>query len=128
LSLRILNLTQNSVLATCAELATTERARVAGLLTRSALAPGEGLLIPRCNSIHTHGMKFPIDVIFFNPSSGAIVEAFTMQPWLVRKMPQYPVSMCSVLELPAGTIELTGSQKGDSIEVIENDSFLASVG
>ena len=40
------------------------RDRVRGLLGRDGLAPGEGMLFPRCNAIHTVGMKFPIDVAF----------------------------------------------------------------
>jgi uncharacterized protein len=43
-----------------------ERAR--GLLFRPALTKtaGDALLIPRCNSIHTFWMKYPIGVIFLD--------------------------------------------------------------
>ena len=38
--------------------------RAKGLLGRDSLPSGEGLLIPRCNAIHTIGMRFPIDAEF----------------------------------------------------------------
>ena len=38
--------------------------RVRGLLGRDGLAPGEAMAFPRCNAIHTVGMRFPIDVAF----------------------------------------------------------------
>ncbi len=40
--------------------------RAKGLLGRDGLPSGEGLLIPRCNAIHTIGMRFPIDAEFLS--------------------------------------------------------------
>ena len=40
--------------------------RARGLLGRDGLPSGEGLLIPRCNAIHTIGMRFPIDAEFLS--------------------------------------------------------------
>jgi len=40
--------------------------RFRGLLGRSGLDDGEGLLISPCRSIHCFGMKFPIDAIFLD--------------------------------------------------------------
>ena len=46
--------------------AVTLPSRLLGLaLLRSGRA-GEGLLIPRCCSVHTFGMRFPIDVVFLD--------------------------------------------------------------
>jgi uncharacterized protein len=115
--MRILNLTRSSILATNAQIATTENARVLGLLTSKGLQPGEALIIPKCNAVHTVGMLFTIDVVFFNPQTSSIIECFTLKPGYVWKMPKYPLSMCSVLELPEGTIELTGSKPGDLLEL-----------
>ena len=39
-------------------------ARALGLLVGSPLEPSEGLLIAPCSSIHTIGMRYPIDVVF----------------------------------------------------------------
>jgi uncharacterized membrane protein (UPF0127 family) len=39
-------------------------ARLAGLSGLADLPPGRALLLPRCRSVHTVGMRFPIDVAF----------------------------------------------------------------
>jgi uncharacterized protein len=38
--------------------------RLLGLAGMRALPPRAGLLIPNCRSVHTFGMRFPIDVLF----------------------------------------------------------------
>jgi len=44
--------------------ADTFAARALGLLVGPPLDPAEGLLIAPCSSIHTIGMRYPIDVVF----------------------------------------------------------------
>jgi uncharacterized membrane protein (UPF0127 family) len=46
--------------------ATTIRARLLGLAFLKELAPDHALLIPHCRSVHTFGMRFPIDVTFLD--------------------------------------------------------------
>ena len=46
--------------------AETRRARLLGLAFRRAPPDGWALLFPRCRSIHTFGMRFPIDVVFLD--------------------------------------------------------------
>lgn len=41
-------------------------ARLRGLSLLEPEAAGPGLLIPRCRSVHTLGMRFPIDVVFLD--------------------------------------------------------------
>jgi uncharacterized membrane protein (UPF0127 family) len=48
------------------------RARLLGLAGLDRADAGPGLLIPRCSSIHTFGMRFALDV-FFLDEAGAIV-------------------------------------------------------
>jgi hypothetical protein len=50
------------------------RARLLGLalLPRGALPPGHALLIPHCRSVHTFGMRFPIDVVFLDERGRAL--------------------------------------------------------
>jgi uncharacterized protein len=45
-------------------LAHTWRARLLGLGLMPYLDPDEALVIPHCTSVHTFGMRFPIDVVF----------------------------------------------------------------
>ena len=55
--------------------------RARGLIGRKSLAADEGLLIPKCNCIHTLFMRFPIDATFFD-RKGAIVKVVKgIKPW-----------------------------------------------
>ena len=56
-----------------AEIAESLPARLRGLIGRTGLPPGCGLLIPRCNAIHTLFMRFPIDATFLD-RKGAVVK------------------------------------------------------
>ena len=44
--------------------AVTLLSRLLGLTLLRPERAGEGLLIPRCRSVHTFGMRFPVHVIF----------------------------------------------------------------
>ena len=46
----------------------THRERTRGLRGRDRLAPDEALLIERCRSVHTFGMRVPITVVFLDRS------------------------------------------------------------
>jgi uncharacterized protein len=109
MKLRVTNPTRGMVLAQAADIANSAAARSRGLLGRSALAVGEGLWILPCDSIHTHGMRFPIDVVFLGRENQVL-------DFLGVVLPGGNVNRAgahSVLELPAGTIDETGTQVGD---------------
>jgi uncharacterized membrane protein (UPF0127 family) len=42
------------------------RTRLLGLSWRDRADAGPGLLIPRCSSVHTFGMRFELDVFFLD--------------------------------------------------------------
>jgi uncharacterized membrane protein (UPF0127 family) len=44
----------------------TRRERMRGLKGRTSLSPTEGLLLERCRSVHTFGMRFPIDAVMLD--------------------------------------------------------------
>ncbi len=50
----------------------TGRVRLLGLARLDREDAGPGLIIPRCHSIHTHGMRFPVHVAFLK-SDGALM-------------------------------------------------------
>lgn len=106
----IFNLTQQTVVCDREEFARTFWQRLRGLLGRTELAPGEGLVIGPCNSIHTFGMKFPIDVLFLT-GKGQVVAAFES----VRrgKIIPFVKDASLVLELPAGIIRESRTTAGD---------------
>lgn len=57
------------------------RARAAGLIGSPPLRDDEGLLIPRCRSVHTCGMRYSIGVFFLN-CEGYVTSAHrSLRPW-----------------------------------------------
>ena len=112
--MRAINSTKNQELVSRLAIADNLFARMKGLLGRSALAEGEGLMIVPCKGIHTFGMKFPIDAVFLD--SRNIVIAIRKGLVSNRLTRIYPKA-ASVLELPAGTIEATATKIGDEIKV-----------
>lgn len=112
--MQIRNVTRGVVLGHAIDIADTSAARRRGLLGRSGLMSGEGLWIVPCESIHTWGMQFRIDVAFLNRRRKVVK---------VRKeMDRRRVTFClwahSVLELPAGVLGESGTRKGDQLEFL----------
>jgi uncharacterized membrane protein (UPF0127 family) len=56
-------------------------ARARGLIGRPPPAPGEGLLIPKCNAIHTFFMSYPIDAVFLDKEGRAVKTVRNIRPW-----------------------------------------------
>ena len=56
-----------------------ERAR--GLIGVKGLAPGEGMLIERCNAIHTFFMSFSIDATFLAAENRVVKIVRNIRPW-----------------------------------------------
>ena len=57
-------------------------------------------------------MKFTIDVVFLNKKR----KILKIRPNMVRRRIAISLLANSVLELPAGTLEQTGTQRGDQLE------------
>jgi uncharacterized protein len=68
------------VVASRCRLAIRPWQRLRGLLGRSALEPGEGLLIRPAGSIHMIGMRFAIDAIFCDRELAVIDVARDLRP------------------------------------------------
>ena len=64
-----------------AEVARSFRARAKGLIGRRGLPPGRGLLILRCNAIHTFFMRFAIDATFYDREDRVIKVVRNVRPW-----------------------------------------------
>ena len=111
LRLRITNLTRKTVLGDSIDLADTSAKRRIGLLKHKGLAPGEGLWIVPCESVHTFFMKFSIDLVYLSKDRKVKKVRHAVKPWRMSAC----LSAHSILELPAGAAEKTGTQVGDEL-------------
>ena len=116
--LRVANQTNGRMLADRAEIAGTSAKRRTGLLKHTSLEPGEGLWIVPCESVHTFGMKFPIDVVFLNRKKRVL----KTRPAMAKSRIAFSLRAYSVLELPAGTLAETGTGAGDQLEFEKYDA------
>ena len=64
-----------------AEVARSFLARLRGLIGRRGLPPGQGLLILRCNAIHTFFMRFAIDAVFYDSEDRVVKVVRNVRPW-----------------------------------------------
>jgi uncharacterized protein len=73
------------------------RCRLLGLAGLEREEAGEGLLIPRCASVHTLGMRFPLDLVFLDRNERPLSVRLAVPPgriaWMLRA--------AAVLELPS---------------------------
>lgn len=113
----VLNQARGCSLGDSIERADTSKSRRKGLLKRSGLGKGEGLWIVPCEAIHTFFMRFDIDVLFVDKKLRVVKAVPRLPPW--RLAMSWRAS--SVLELPAGTIEESGTQPGDVLEIVEQN-------
>jgi hypothetical protein len=63
---RFRGLTRAPVLGRVVPVAERPGARLAGLSLLRREQAGPGLLIPRCSSVHTFGMRFALDLVFLD--------------------------------------------------------------
>ena len=110
--MKISNLTRAVALAHCVEVADHGATRRKGLLGRASLPTGEGLWIVPCESVHTFGMKFPIDLVYLDRNKEVKKVRSRVPPWRLSAC----FSAYSVVELAAGTIEKTQTRPGDKLE------------
>jgi uncharacterized protein len=73
------------------------RARLRGLSRRDLADAGPGLLIPRCASVHTFGMRFPLD-LFFLDREGRVISVRRQVP---PRRVVWQRGARSVLEIPS---------------------------
>jgi uncharacterized membrane protein (UPF0127 family) len=132
------NVTRDTDLATSLETAGSLWTKFMGLMGRRTLPPGTGLWLPDSNGIHMMFMRFPIDAVFVGrPVAAAAGEAggagetgvaagdvplrpvVAVHPGLRAWTGLVPLvrGAHGVLELPAGTIQASGTAIGDLIRI-----------
>ena len=110
---QVVNSARRTVLASQLSLADTPKTRNKGLLGRKGLAPGEGLWIVPCQSVHTFFMRFPIDLVYLDRKKRIRKLRSAVGPWRLSAC----LSAYSILELPAGTIRASLTECGDTLEI-----------
>jgi hypothetical protein len=111
----VLNVTRNTLLASAAEVADHGATRRKGLLGRAGLQEGEGLWIVPCESVHTIGMQFAIDLVYLDRNKRVKKVRGRVAPLRMSAC----LTAHSVLELPSGTIERTETRAGDQLQLSE---------
>ena len=95
------------------DVARTRSARSKGLLGRDGI-PG-ALWIEPCRSVHTLGMRFPIDVAFCD-ADGVVLRLVTMPRHRVSRL---VLKARAVVEAEAGAFARWNLRVGDQLEVKE---------
>ena len=108
------NLNTGTVVADNVAVADTRATRAVGLLARTGLNPGEALWIVPSRGVHTCWMRFTIDVIALDDQGIVVDRVAGLKPWRIR-LPRRGTA--GVLELPAGSLEATGTELGHRIEL-----------
>jgi len=115
-TVRVVNRTRGILLGDKVRTARTFLSRLVGLLGTAAIAEGEGLWIVPCRSVHTLGMRYPIDVAFLD-AQGVVVGILEGLP--PNRVGRVFRDARAALELRAGTLAATGTAPGDRLELEE---------
>jgi uncharacterized protein len=85
--------------------------RMRGLLGRRRLNPGQGMVLRPAFAIHTHFMRFPIDVVFLDSDQVVIAIEKNLKPWRTASCR----GAREVVELAADECERRGLEVGDRV-------------
>ena len=115
---QMMNRTRGTLLGTRIGLADRWWLRMRGYLVRPRPVLGEGMLLVPCRAVHMFGVRFALDVLFLD-RHGRVVETYPgLQPGgrtsVVREA-------AYALELPVGTVEVTGTREGDLLSWTPTD-------
>jgi uncharacterized protein len=87
--------------------------RLRGLLGRAGMAPASAMIIERCASVHTLGMRFAIDLIFLDREWRVVALRRGVNPG--RPMVCGGLRAVRVLESAAGSLALDQLALGDQL-------------
>ncbi|MHB1011325.1 MAG: DUF192 domain-containing protein [Desulfobacteria bacterium] len=114
--MRVVNRTRGTVIGERVRTAGTFLSRLVGLLGTAAIADGGGLWIVPCRSVHTLGMRYPIDVAFLD-ARGIVVGILEGFP--PNRFGRVFRDARGALELRSGVLGATGTAPGDRLEFEE---------
>jgi uncharacterized membrane protein (UPF0127 family) len=112
------NARTGAVVVDVLETAFDSSSRRRGLLGRSELARGAGLVIAPSNAVHTFSMRFPIDIIFVARDGHVVKVRRHVGPRRIAAA----LSAFAVIELPAGSLDATTIAPGDVLAIVRCSS------
>jgi uncharacterized membrane protein (UPF0127 family) len=86
--------------------------RARGLLGRPRLQTGEGLLIDPCPSVHTIGMRYPLDLVFLDADFRLLKQISELAPLRWARC----ANARATLELAPGSLANLNLGQGDRLE------------
>jgi uncharacterized protein len=98
-----------AILCERCEVPTSAFARARGLLGRSGLEAGTGMLIDAAPSVHMFFMRFAIDVVFLDRDRTVVGIRHGLRPWRVAGARR----AVAALELPVGAAAAAAVEEGD---------------
>jgi uncharacterized membrane protein (UPF0127 family) len=101
------------IIADDVQIAESMLLRFKGFMLRSYIGAGEGLLIPRCNWIHTLFMMQEIDAVYLNSESIIVDLQSNIKPWRICR-PRFKAK--STLELCSGAIRSKSLKVGEVLK------------
>lgn len=110
------NVERGTILAPRVRLASGIIDRFLGLMGRSGVGDGGGLLLRHSSSIHSCFMRFRFDAVFLDAENRVVRIVPAMRPWRIAFGGR---GAKDTLELPPGTAEATGTQPGDRLALEE---------
>jgi uncharacterized protein len=109
------DITRATSVGTRITIADTFLTRLIGLVGRTRLDSGCGLLIRPSSGIHTFGMSFSIDAVALSRDLRVLKLWHRLPPF---RMTSIHLRTHSMLELPAGQISNCQMQVGDQLELV----------
>jgi len=101
-------------LATTIEIAVDSSTRRRGLLGRTVFPEGSALVIAPCPAVHTFFMKMSIDIVFASRDGVVLKTCARVPAWRIA----FRVRAFATIELPAGTLERTGTARGNRLMLL----------
>ena len=102
---------ENAVVCKRVDIADSVPKKTLGLLGRAKLETNECLIIPQCSSIHTHFMRFPIDIVFLDETWVVVRVVHGLAPWKWA----FDRGAAHVIEMQAGHAEQCGIHEGTQL-------------
>ncbi|MBI5788658.1 MAG: DUF192 domain-containing protein [Candidatus Schekmanbacteria bacterium] len=113
--LRCHNTETERVIANQVFVADTFIKRLCGLLNQKRLHSNQGMLLTPCRAVHTCFLFYPIDLVFLDNENRVVEMVKALKPFRMAGCKQ----AVSVLELPAGSVAISGIKPGERLSFEE---------